>query len=296
MILVTGTSGFIGRKLLVALVETYGSDHIVALTSKPTSLCRYILHHEYTFEPDYLLKSGYGSVDTIIHAGAFTPKDTVESNDLIPCSSNINSTLKLLQLKLPELNKFIFLSSLDVYGKDAIISERSPIDPVSLYGHSKLYCEKMVSSWGKANAKIVHVLRIGHIYGPGEEAYQKLIPVTMQKLLLHQPLQLWGTGNEKRSFLYIDDLVSAILKTLKINTDLGVLNLVSGTGITVRELIEMLIGISGVETSIETIPAQGEGRSLIFDNSKMKKEIGLSEISLRQGLLQEWEYMKQLVR
>lgn len=294
MILVTGTSGFIGKKLLTALVEEYGAEHILALTSKPTSLCQYILHHHYAFGSDYLLKSGYSAVDTVIHAGAFIPKSASESNDWIQCSSNIANTQRLLQLELPELKKFIFLSTVDVYGKDTTITEESPVDPPSLYGHSKLYCEKMISSWAKANHKIAQALRIGHIYGPGEEAYQKLIPLTMQKLLLQQSLQIWGSGNEKRSFLYIDNLVSAILKTLKIDTDLGVMNLVSGTSISVRELLDMIIEISEVKTSIETIPVQGEGRNLIFDNSKMKTEIGLSEISLRQGLSQEWEYMKQL--
>jgi UDP-glucose 4-epimerase len=296
VILVTGTSGFVGKKLLAALVEEYGAEHILALTSKPTSLCRYLLHHDYSFGNDYLLKSGYSSIDTVIHAGAFIPKNASESNDWIQCSSNIANTEKLLKLELPQLKKFIFLSTIDVYGKDAIITEESPVDPPSLYGHSKLYCEKMISSWAKANHKIAQVLRIGHIYGPGEEAYQKLIPLTMQKLLLQQPLQIWGTGIERRSFLYIGDLISTILKSLKIDGDLGTVNLVSSTSVSVRELINMILEISEVKTSIETIPVQGEGRSLVFDNSKLQSEIGLSEISLSHGLSQEWEHMKQLKR
>lgn len=294
MILVTGTSGFIGKKLLTALVIEYGADHILALTSKPTEECHYLLHKNYTFDKDYLSKSGYSAINTIIHAGAFTPKSSGKSNDLFSCTSNINNTLKLLQLELPELRKFIFLSTLDVYGKDNVISEQSPIDPISLYGDSKLYCEKMIASWAKANDKIGQLLRVGHIYGPGEEAYQKLIPATIKKLLSGQPLQVWGTGNELRSFLFIDDLIKSILKAVKIEIDLGPINLVGGSKITVKELIEMLISISNTKPVIDFLPMSGEARNIVFDNSKMQKELGQIETSLREGLTAEWEYMARL--
>src|SRR5689334_20381319 len=109
MILVTGVSGFIGKHLLAALVREYGKDNVVALTSKPTSMCPYILHQNYTFDTDYFVKKGYLSIRTIIHAGAFTPKGTSESNDWKQSFSNINNTQKVLQLQLPELQKFVFL-------------------------------------------------------------------------------------------------------------------------------------------------------------------------------------------
>jgi nucleoside-diphosphate-sugar epimerase len=296
VILVTGVSGFIGKKLLTALVKEHGAQHILALTSKPTSECPYLLHHDYTFEKDYLIKSGYESIHTILHVGAFTPKSASEVNDWIRCSSNITNTQKLLQLELPQLNKFIFLSTVDVYGKAEMIAENSPTEPASLYGNSKLYCEKMISSWAKNHHKLLHLLRVGHIYGPGEEAYQKLIPATIQKLLANQSLQMWGTGNEIRSFLFIDNLIGAILKSVIIDSDIGIVNLVGSEKITVRELTELLREISGVNALIETVATTVEGRSLIFDNSKMQRELGQFEIPIRQGLTEEWEYMKKLKR
>lgn len=294
MILVTGTSGFIGKKLLTALVREYGADHILAFTSKPTSECRYVLHNDYNFESDYLLRFGYSRISTIIHAGAFTPKNVVESNDLVSCTSNISNTLKLLQLKLPELKKIIFLSTLDVYGKSDVINEQSLVQPNSIYGHSKLYCEEMIHRWAKTNHKVFHLLRVGHIYGPGEEAYQKLIPATIKKLLGGQPLQVWGTGNEIRSFLFIDDLILAILKALKFEVDLGIINLVSGSMVTVRELVDILVEISGINASIDILPMTSEGKNLVFDNSKMKMKLGNIETPLRQGLVAEWKYMARL--
>lgn len=294
MILVTGVSGFIGKHLLAALVKEYGKDHVLALTSEPTSVCPYLIHHNYTFDADYILAAGHSSVDTIIHAGAFTPKNASESNDWKQSFSNINNTQKVLQLQLPELKKFVFLSTLDVYGKDEVITEQSPVEPVSLYGHSKLFCEKMIASWAQANNKVCQVLRVGHIYGPGEENYQKLIPITIRKMLAGQTLEIWGTGNEIRSFLYIDDLVCAILQSLKIKANIDVVNLVSGNSITVKALMDKLVDISDTNTSIKIVAANGQGRNLIFDNSTMKKWMNISETPLDKGLSLEWEYMKAL--
>lgn len=294
MILITGVSGFIGKHLLGALVKEHGKDHVLALTSVPTSLCRYLLHHDYTFDAEYFLKEGYSSINTIVHAGAFTPKNTSESNDWEKSFSNISNTQKILQLRLPELQKVVFLSTLDVYGKDNVITEQTPVDPMSLYGHSKLFCEKMISSWAKMNNKVCHVLRVGHVYGPGEEHYQKLIPITIRKILEGQPLEIWGTGNEIRSFLYIDDLVHAILQSLKIETSIDVVNLVSENSITVKALIEKLIDISGSNTAIKIVATNGEGRNLIFDNSAMKKWMKVFETPLDKGLSIEWEHMKAL--
>ena len=134
MILVTGTSGFIGKKLLDVLLREYGKENILALTSKPIKECRYLLHNNYNFDEDFFLESGFDNIDTIIHAGAFTPKNGRESNNVDKSNSNITNTTRLINAKLPNLKKFIFLSTLDVYAPTSIISENSIIDPISLYG------------------------------------------------------------------------------------------------------------------------------------------------------------------
>lgn len=295
MVLVTGVSGFIGKKLLLALVDQYGADNVLALTSAPVSECNYLLHNGYDFEPDYIVRSGFQSVKTVIHAGAFTPKTSSDTNQIQGCNSNIVNTSRLLNLKLPYLKKFIFLSSLDVYGYDERITESTVIAPVSLYGQSKLYCEKMIEAFGSINNLSIQILRVGHIYGPGEEVYQKLIPSVIRKLLLGQPLQIMGSGEEKRSFLFIDDLVMAILKSVEIRQNVGIINLVGGRSIKVKELIAMLVKISGGSVNIEHISSSINSRNLVFDNSKMKRELVNEKTDLEEGLRLEWNHMKGLL-
>ena len=296
MILLTGASGFIGKHLLAKLIQVYGKDHILALTSAPVTEAHYLLHNGYNFEADYFIQSGYGTqIHTIIHAGAFIPKSGKHANDWEPCNSSIYSTGKLLSADLPNLQKIVYISTVDVYGASELIDEKTPEHPMSLYGASKLYVEKMLTNWAYAETKTLQILRVGHVYGPGEEEYQKIIPITIKKLLQNKPLQIWGKGNELRSFIYIDDLISAILKATSAERELGIVNLAGSQKITIADLVKKLIAISGKETKVEMVPIDVPGRNLVFNNSKMRAVLLTQEISLEVGLMQEWAYMKKLL-
>lgn len=295
MILLTGASGFIGKHLLAELIQEFGKDHIVALTSTSITEAHYLLHNNYNFDADYFIKSGYGTqIHTIIHAGAYTPKSSKGANDVVKCNSNIITADKLLSADLPKLKKIIYLSTLDVYGPAEVISESSLVQPGSLYGESKLYVEKMITAWANANNANHQILRVGHVYGPGEEAYQKIIPITINKILQDQPLQIWGTGKEIRSFIYIDDIVAAIMNTLKLKMNAGIINLVSSQQITITALVNKLIYLSDKNIKPEVVPTALPGKDFVFDNSKMKELLFSDETPLDEGLLQEWNYMKSL--
>lgn len=295
MILITGVSGFIGKHLLSAFTNEFGKEHILAVTSSPISSNYYLLHKNYHFEDDYFINEGFGkNIDTIIHAGAFIPKSIKQANDWEKCNGNIFTTDKLLHAHLPNLKKIIYLSTIDVYGKSELISESSLTNPSSFYGESKLYVEKLITVWANANDKVYQILRLGHVYGPGEEEYQKVIPVSMKKLLQNEPLQIWGTGNEIRSFIYIKDIIKSILQAVKLDVCIGPVNLVSTQKISISELVNKLISLSGLKASIQIIPSGVPGRDLVFNNNKMKKHLLSAETLLDDGLLEEWEYMKKL--
>jgi UDP-glucose 4-epimerase len=295
MILLTGVSGFIGKHLLLFLIEKYGKENILALTSMPISECRYLIHNNYQFEQDFFAKNGCQDIDTIIHAGAFIPKKAADANEIDLSNSNIYNTEKLLNVNFPKLKKFIFLSTIDVYDNSDLINENTLEKPVSLYGYSKLYCEKMIEIWAKKNNKIFQILRIGHVYGPGEEAYNKIIPVSFKKTLKNEPLQLLGAGNELRSFIYIIDVVEAIIKSKDLIESIGIVNLVSGQSLYIKDLVNAIRIISGTDLEIEILPTNNIGRSLVFDNSKMRKWLLENETSLEVGLKEEFEYMKTLI-
>jgi UDP-glucose 4-epimerase len=295
MVLVTGTSGFIGSVLLDQIIAKFGSTNVLALTSKPIDKCNYLLHNDYLFDPDFFIKSGYENIDTIIHAGAFTPKNGNQANEYYKCTSNITNTEALLKANLLNLKRFVFLSTLDVYGVSDVLTEESPVIPITLYGQSKVYCEKMIVSWANQNNILPQILRIGHVYGPGEEQYLKAIPVMIKKILNSEPIQIFGSGMDIRSFIYIEDVIQAIIKSIDLDLFYGPINIAGGNQISIKKLAQILIKIAESNTNVEYVKTLNAiRRDFIFDNSKMKKYLLNKETDLVLGLKREYIYMKNL--
>ncbi len=216
-------------------------------------------------------------------------------NNVVNCYSNISSTHRLIQALPPSIQRFVFLSSVDVYAFDNYaLSESSAVDPSSLYGHSKYYCEKALDTWANETNKIIQVLRIGHVFGPGEEAFQKIIPVSIKKLINGEAPQIWGKGEELRSFIYIDDVVRMILATLKLDVFVGPVNIVSENTVSIDQLVKLIINICGLNIFPQYLPSSLVTRDLAFANAKMKNIFGPEQTTLQYGLKTEWNYMNNL--
>lgn len=292
MILLTGASGFIGKHLFKALQAKYGIEQVVALTSQPI-IGHYLLHNNYTFSSSFFAENGYAGIETVVHLGAYIPKSSIHVNHAKSCNNNIKTTSKILESQLPNLRKVVFASTVDIYDSSCTyITEKSPIAPASLYGLSKYYCERLVDVWANEN-KIVHqILRLGHVYGPGEENYKKIIPSTIKRLLTNQPIEIWGSGDELRAFIYIDDLIAAVLQSLELGSYVGPINVVSNNQISIKELIALLMKISGKSREILMKNESIRGRDYVFDSTKMKGLLLSNETPLDAGLGKEYDYMK----
>lgn len=291
-ILVTGASGFIGGRLLTSLIDRFGKDSVVAFTSKEIADVNCIVYRSIT--EFNVANHDFSAFTHLIHAGAFTPKSGAQSNDIYQCNNNILFTEKLLSLVFKKLKRIIFLSTLDVYAADGIISETSKVSPASLYGYSKLYCEAMIKTFSAQHKIDFMNLRVGHVYGPGEEKYKKILPITIKKLIEDQSTEIWGDGTELRSFIYIDDVIEAIVNAVSHHEKNLDINIVSGRPISIKELVEKLILISGVQTQVKHIESNHLTRDLVFDNTRLKNTLLPQEIDLDTGLTIEYKYMKSL--
>lgn len=293
--IITGASGFIGSRLLKTGRARYGQD-VTSFSSQSFkgSQIVYSDADDFGLNPEEL--SLVESAEVLIHAGAFTPKSVVDSNQVAGCNGNITFTEKLLALPWVNLKKIVYLSTLDVYTNvDGPISEATHTAPDTLYGLSKLYCERMVSLYTAKRGIGNQVLRIGHVYGPGEEKYAKVLPRAIKSIVSGKDVELWGEGNELRSFIYIEDVVTAILNAVELNEQPGVINVVSGNSTSIRDLLEKLINIGGRDTAIVRREFSGVTRDLVFDNAKIKKYLLPEEIDFTMGLEAEFKHMKSLV-
>ena len=192
------------------------------------------------------------------------------------------------------MKTIVYLSSVDVYSQAELTTESTPTLPPSLYGLSKLYCERMVSLFAADKGMTCHVLRIGHVYGPGEEKFAKFLPKAIGNIVDGKPVELWGDGSEIRSFIYIDDVAKAIVKAADLRENVGVINVVGGVAVSIRQIVDRLQEISSKPFEIVVREFNGVKRNLVFDNTKLRKYLLPVESDLMSGLRSEYLHIESL--
>jgi len=294
-ILITGSTGFVGNNFLKQIKENgwFCNDLIYILSANNIVKSEYF---NINYDSYILSENIFGEInfDIVFHFGAFTPKNSIEFNNIDKSTSNIHFTYSLLRALKNKCKQFIFLSTLDVYSKnELIISEASVIEPISLYGYSKLYCEKLIESWAEKETVLIQILRLAHIFGPGEDEYQKLIPITINNILKGISPVIYNNGKEKRSFLYVDDCCNLIKQSICLPFYVGPVNIASGFSISVKSIVENLLLIS--KKNIELLNKEildYKPRDIVFDNEKMHKYLGHEKIEITSGLEMEYNYFK----
>lgn len=293
-ILLTGATGFIGGHLLGNLLKEFGSDAVVVLSSRLISGVATVQYKD--FRNFGVNADVFDNVTHVIHAGAFTPKDASSANNLELNFDNITYSLQLLSCDFKSLKKFINLSTLDVYANTGgVISEKSSVEPVSLYGSSKLYCEEMVKKFAAERAVDYLNLRIGHVYGPGEEKYKKVLPLAIENIIKNRPIELWGDGADLRSFIFIEDVVRAIMNSLEADVKNTDINIVSGNPISIKNLLLSLVQVGGGDINIEQRSSNHQKRDFVFNNSALRNTLLSHETDLLHGLKIEFDYMRKKI-
>jgi len=293
--LITGATGFIGSNLLKVLENNsaYDNYELILLTSKEILGYKCVIHNNYTFTKEDFFKIHISEIDIVIHLGAFIPKNSLDANKVKESISNIVNTEYLLE-NLPSIpKKVIYLSTIDVYGNvNGVITEEVPTVPYTLYGQSKLFTEKVLEIWAKSNNVILQILRIGHIYGEGEDAYRKILPITIKMILQNKSPIVYTNGKEKRSFLYIKDCCNLIINSIDLDEYIEPINVVSNKAVSMLELVNIVIKVSGknIEPILEN--KSMNTKDFIFNNDKMTKYLGKESVSLKEGITREYEYFK----
>jgi nucleoside-diphosphate-sugar epimerase len=220
-ILITGSDGFIGRKVVSKLKENHPEESIICYDKRQGY--------------DLLNKKQLSAFnpDTIIHLAAVIRTENLEEMYKV----NVQGTLNVLEHCKKTGAKLIFSSSSGVYAhSEKPIKETHKIKPISHNGLTKLIGEKMCKYYSNNHQVKTIILRIFNPYGPGQKT-GFLIPDIISKLK-DQEITL-GNPHPKRDFIHVDDLAEAIIKSTKLDKETTI-NLGTGTSHSVKEVAEMI--------------------------------------------------------
>ncbi len=250
---------------------------------------------------DYIwhLAANMGGIGYISSIGADVMRDNlkINTNILQSCSeSNIDRLFYSSSACVYPVEKQTSLGIIPLKEEDAY-----PANPDSYYGWEKLITEKMCEAYGKDYGLETRIARFHNCYGPmadyGEER-GKVIASLIRKAI-HFPeekFMVWGDGKQERSFIYIDDLIDALLE-LMVSDYSEPLNIGTDRLISIKDLALMIIDLSGKEIQIEYDLSKPQGvRSRNADLSLIQNVLGWSpKISLEEGVRRTYEWLSSVL-
>jgi len=269
-ILVTGSSGFIGRKVLEKLPK------LGVITDYDNSIRVNLQNIDEVMKID--------SADIVIHLAGKTPKKELKWNDYF--NNNISSTLNILEYcVIKNVKKLIYVSNY-IYGnpKYSPIDEIHPINPHNAYSESKYLGERLCKFYcDKMNINLI-ILRPFNIYG---ESMNKnfLLSNLINSIKTDQKMTIVNKDS-RRDFLHVDDFVDLILKIKDYNCKFEIFNVGTGISFSFNEIIEKIEKITSKKLNLEYL----EDKKIFMDDikadiSKIKEKLDWKpKVGIDEGL------------
>lgn len=276
MILILGY-GFLGKSFSDFLKKRK-VKHLVAsknVANKEEDTIKFINFDLNEIEPKSHIFDDIEVVIHLIHSTVPYTSTIKPTNEVI---SDISNNIKLFSiLGNKGVRKIIYISSGGaIYGMPTypLVKETDPCNPISPYGISKLTIENFLIFFSKKNSFKYIILRPSNVYGReyNFNKNQGIVNNILCSLVGSKKLTIWGKGDEKKDYLYIDDFCEAlytVVKDSKIKNQ--IFNLASGETLSVNEIIVAFEKYTGNKFLIENeSPKQFDVQSIALDNSKFK--------------------------
>jgi UDP-glucose 4-epimerase len=258
-ILVTGGAGFIGSHIVehfqgsaeVRVLDNLRSGHLHNLAG---------LQHEFiqaSILDREAMRRAMEGVDYVFHLAAMisvpeSMQKPIECNEI-----NTTGTLVVLEeAARAKVKKLVFSTSAAIYGDNPVTPKVETMlpEPKSPYAITKLdgefYC-KMFADEGRLQTAC---LRYFNVFGPRQDPksqYAAAVPIFVDRAVKHQPITIYGDGEQTRDFIYVKDIVAANAFFAMQSPATGVFNVAYGQRITIKELATMICRLTGSRSDIQ---------------------------------------------
>lgn len=305
---VTGAAGFIGSNIVAGL-NARGIDEIIAVDNltrgdkfKNLVGCEIA---DYIDKTDFLamLEAGEfdGAVEAILHQGACS--DTMEQNGQYMMANNYRYSMALLDFCLDQEAQFLYASSASVYGGGSVFKESREYEaPLNVYAYSKYLFDQYVRRiLPEAHGQIAG-FRYFNVYGPNEQHKGRMASVSFHlfnqlretgKVKLFEGVDGYGNGEQRRDFVFVDDVVGVNMHFLENPQTSGIYNLGTGRAQSFNDVavatVNALRAASGeAPLSLEAMVSQGVLEYIPFPDALRGKYQSFTEADI--GLLRRAGY------
>ena len=304
----TGGAGFIGSHLCVRLLNE--GCQVVCLDNFLTGSPKNIQH--LTANPNFQMAEQDitppycpdGPIDEIYNLACPASPIHYQYNPIKTLKTNVLGAINMLDLAIKKRSKLLQASTSEVYGDPAVHPQPetywgnvNPIGPRSCYDEGKRCAETLCMDYYRQYRIPIKIVRIFNTYGPNMCLNDgRVISNFTIQALMNQDITVYGDGSQTRSFLYIDDLVEGLVRTMATDDDFtGPVNLGNPREFTIRQLATLVLEITRSKASVilKPLPADDPQRRKP-DITTAQENLGWSPtILLEQGLVKMMKYFKE---
>jgi len=297
-VLITGGNGFIGIKLVKALLKKNYEVRVFDNLSKGDNR----LPKEVEFVQGDLrnkedIDKATKGVDYVFHKAAVAINRSLEFPEE-SLDINLKGSFNVFESCLKnKVKKVIFSSSASVYGnpEKLPVNEDDRKDPVTPYCISKLASEYLLKFFSDQGLNYI-VLRYFNVYGEGQNLdafYTSVVDKFVEKVLNNESPEIHGDGEQSMDMVHVNDIIKADIKAMESDVTNEVFNVGSGKQTTVKELAEKILELLGKDLEVKYVKRDVIASRRQADVSKIKKMLDWeTEVSVEDGLKEIIEIYK----
>lgn len=300
-VLVTGGGGFMGSHLCEALLHSGAKVRVIDnfASGRPDNLAGIIERLELvkgSVADEKKVQLACQGVDAVVHT-AFPMAMRERSLETSVMVDYLAGLFNLLKETMANDALFVYISSIAVYGNQQYVpvDENHPLEPVMLHGAMKLAGEYLCRTLAHSHGLKAVILRAADIYGPRNT--RVCVPVRfLLNALAGQPLRVFGSGRQSRTYTYVDDFVQAVLGSLVTSEAVGkVFNVAGDQVVSLYDLAQLIKEVATSESPVilETNIA-ADDRRLVIDGNLARQTLRLDQpVGVREGLAKTRDWLLQ---
>ena len=238
-----------------------------------------------------------GSADVVFHLAAQADVQTSVRRPVFDATVNVAGTVEVLEAARKTGARVVFSSTGGaIYGECVEpANESAPLEPMSPYGIAKLCGEQYLLGWNRIHGMTNSVLRFANVFGPRQDSTLEggVVSIFLERMGRGEPTTIFGDGLQERDFVYVDDVVAALLAAA--DHAPGVFNIGTRNATSVIDLHHACAAVAGSEAGPVIAEARlGDVSRSVLDPALAQAKLGWrAETTLEDGLERTWSWMSK---